>query len=152
MKGGLRKGRSESPAVRLACDDQVNRALLRTSLLGIPASILLALIIGNTVPAANRVAFVLFVTVADIATFFGSIWYRSRRRRGIVVRGYWFGPFSTALVGLSWASMAVFALPDASHTDLRAVYLLFVLGVSATYVVGAAARRLYYYSSQVPML
>src|SRR6476646_1375840 len=99
------KGKPVSPAVRLACDDQVNRGLLRTSLLGIPASILLALIIGNTVPVAQRAAFVLFVSVADIATFLGSVWYRNRRKRGIVLRGYWFGPFSTALVGLSWASM-----------------------------------------------
>jgi diguanylate cyclase (GGDEF)-like protein len=141
-----------SPAVRLACDDQVNRALLRSSLLGIPASILLALIIGTSVPAANRIAFVLFVSVADIATFIGSRWYLAQRKRGVVVHGYWFGPFGTALIGLSWASLAVFALPDASHTDLRAVYLIFVCGTSATYVVGAAARRLYYYASQVPML
>ena len=49
--------------------------------------------------------------------------------------------------------MAVIALPDARHhDDLRAVYLLFVCGCSATYVVGAAARRLYYYASQIPML
>lgn len=136
----------------MACDDQVNRALLRSSLTGIPASILLALIIGPSVPAANRFAFVLFVSVADIATFIGSFWYLRRRKRGEVVNGWWFGPFSTALIGLAWASMAVFALPDASHTDLRAVYLLFVCGTSATYVVGSAARRLYYYSTQVPML
>jgi diguanylate cyclase (GGDEF)-like protein len=139
-------------AVRQACDDQVNRALLRSSLLGIPASILLALIIGSSVPAPNRVAFVLFVSVADLAAFAGSMWYLGRRKHGEVIHKYWFGPFSTALVGLAWASMAVIALPDASHTDLRAVYLLFVCGASATYVVGAAARRLYYYSSQVPML
>jgi len=146
------KGSSLSPAVRQACDDQVNRALMRSSLLGIPASILLALIIGPAVPAPNRVAWVLFVSVADLVAFFGSMWYLGRRKRGIVVHHYWFGPFSTALVSLAWASLAVIALPDASHTDLRAVYLLFVCGTSATYVVGAAARRLYYYSSQVPML
>ena len=48
--------------------------------------------------------------------------------------------------------MSVIALPNAQHTDLRAVYLLFVCGTSATYVVGAAGRRLYFYASQVPML
>jgi diguanylate cyclase (GGDEF)-like protein len=146
------KGSPVSPAVRQACDDQVNRALRRSSLLGIPASILLALIIGSSVPAANRIAFVLLVTLADLAAFAGSMRYLRRRRREQVIQNYWFGPFSTAMVGLAWASLAVIALPDASHTDLRAVYLLFVCGTSATYVVGAAARRLYYYSSQAPML
>ena len=146
------KGSPPSPAVRLACDDQVNRALRRSSLLGIPASTLLALIIGSSVPLACRIAFVAFVWVADIATFAGSTWYLAQRRRGHVLPGYWFGPFSTALIGLAWASMSVIALPSAQHTDLRAVYMLFVCGTSATYVVGAAARRLYYYASQVPML
>ena len=146
------KGTAVSPAVRQACDDQVNRALLRSALLGIPASILLALIIGKSVPAPNRVSFVLFVSVADIATFIGARRYLALRKRGEAIRDYWFGPFSTALIGLAWASMSVIALPSAQHTDLRAVYLLFVCGTSATYVVGAAARRLYYFSSQVPML
>src|SRR4029078_5967011 len=53
----------------------------------------------------------------------------------------------------AWASRALFPLPDARHhADLRAVYLLFIVGTSATNVVGAAARRLYYFTSQIPML
>ncbi|MGO9874382.1 MAG: putative bifunctional diguanylate cyclase/phosphodiesterase [Acidimicrobiia bacterium] len=146
------KGTPLSAEVRLACDDQVNRALRRSALLGIPASSLLALIIGSSVPLPNRLAFVLFVSVADIATYIGSIWYLARRKRGEILQHYWFGPFSTALIGLAWASMSVIALPNAQHTDLRAVYLLFVCGASATYVVGSAARRLYFYASQIPML
>ena len=130
----------------------MNRALRRTTLLGIPAATLLALILGSSVPVSRRVAFVLFVTVADLATFAGSLHYLARRRRGDVVERYWFGPFSTGLVGLAWGSLAIFGLPGAHHGDLRAVYLVFVLGTSATYVVGASARRLYYYASQLPML
>ena len=141
-----------SENTRLACGDQVNRALMRSSLLGIPSSVLLALIMGSSVPASRRVIFVILVSVADVVTFFGSLHYLARRRRGEVVTGYWFGPVSTALIGLAWASMAVIALPDARHDDLRAVYLLFVCGCSATYVVGAAARRLYYFASQIPMI
>jgi diguanylate cyclase (GGDEF)-like protein len=130
----------------------VNRALRRTSLLGIPAATLLAVILGSSVPTSRRVAFVLCVSAADLATFAGSWHYLARRRRGEVVKHYWFGPFSTALVGLAWGSLAVFGLPGPAHGDLRAFYLVFVLGTSATYVVGASARRLYYYASQVPML
>jgi len=146
------KGTPLSAEVRQACDDQVNRALRRSALTGIPASSLLALIIGSSVPLPNRIAFVLFVSVADIVTFIGSSWYLARRKRGEVIQHFWFGAFSTALIGLAWASMSVIAFPDAHHTDLRAVYLLFVCGASATYVVGSAARRLYFYASQIPML
>jgi diguanylate cyclase (GGDEF)-like protein len=144
--------RSLSDEVRSACADHVNRALRRTALLGIPASTLLALILGSSVPTSRRVAFVVFVSVADLATFMGSCRYLARRQRGESVHHYWFGPFSTALTGLAWGSLAVIGLPSAQHVDLRAVYLLFVCGTSATYVVGASARRLYYYTSQVPML
>jgi hypothetical protein len=144
---------SLSQSARLACSDQVNRGLRRSALLGIPAAALLALILGSSVSAPRRIAFVLLVIVADIITFVGSLRYLSRRQRGDVMRGYWFGPFSMGLTGLAWASLAVIALPDAHrHADLRAVYLLFIVGVSATSVVGAAARRLYYFTSQIPML
>ena len=147
------KRTSLSQNARLACSDQVNRALMRSSLLGIPASTLLALILGSSVPAHRRLIFVLFVSFADLLTFGGSVRYVVRRKRGDMMRHYWFGPFSTALIGLAWGSLALIALPDARHhADLRAVYLLFVCGTSATYVVGAAARRLYYFASQIPML
>src|SRR4029077_20603080 len=91
--------------------------------------------------------------VADILTFCRSLRYLSRRKRGDDMRGYWFGPFRMGLTGLVWGSLALIALPDARvHADLRAVYLLFIVGSSATNVVGAAARRLYYFTSQIPML
>ena len=138
--------------MRLACADQVNRALRRTALLGIPASTLLALILGSSVATSRRVTFVAIVCIADLATFAGSCRYLARRGRGEVLDHYWFGPFSTAFTGLAWGSLAVIGLPSARHVDLRAVYLLFVCGTSATYVVGASARRLYYYTSQLPML
>ena len=38
------------------------------------------------------------------------------------MRHYWFGPFSTALIGLAWASMAVIALPERrAHRPARRV-------------------------------
>jgi diguanylate cyclase (GGDEF)-like protein len=141
-----------SEQVRSACADQVNRALRRTSLLGIPGSALLAFILGSSVPASHRVAFVVLVSFADIAMFVGSGRYLARRRNGETVDGYWFGPLSTAMVSAAWGSVAVIGLPGAAHDDLRAVYLIFVCATSATYVVGASARRLYYYASQIPML
>ena len=130
----------------------MNRALRRTALLGIPAAVLLAFILGSSVPTSRRVALVLFITAADIVTFVGSSHYLARRGRGEAVDHYWFGPFSSGLTGFAWGSVAIFALPSAAHVDLRAVYLLFVCGASATSVVGTSARRLYYYASQIPML
>ena len=98
---------------------------------------MLALILGSSVPTSRRVIFVLFVSLADLAVFVASGVYLARRRQGDVVDRYWFTPFATGLVSLAWGSVAVIALPSAQHVDLRAVYLLFVCGTSATYVVGA---------------
>jgi diguanylate cyclase (GGDEF)-like protein len=146
---------SRSPlteAARTACLDQVIRALWRSSLLGIPASALLALILGTSVPVSRRLAFVGFVSVADIVTMVCAGRYLHRRREGEVVNQYRLSLFCTMLIAVAWGSPAVFALPGSQNVQLRAVYLLFVCGTSATYVVGTAARRLYFYASQLPLL
>ncbi len=128
------------------------RALWRSSLLGIPASTLLALIMGSSVPASRRVAFVAVVSIADVATMIAAGCYLRRRRRGVVLQDYPIGLLGTMVIAGAWGSMAVFALPSSHDVDLRAVYMLFVCGCSATYVVGTAARRLYFFASQIPML
>ncbi len=144
--------RPVSDAVRVACLDQVNRALARTSLLGIPASTLLAIILGETVPLGRRVLFVVFVSVADIITFGAALQYQRRRRRGETVNHYAIGLLTAGTVGAAWGSLSYLGLPSTQHTELRAIYLLFVVGTSATYIVGAAARRSYFYAPQLPML
>ena len=129
------------------------RALWRSSLLGIPASALLALIFGSSVPLSRRLAFVAFVSLADVvhdvrrrcATCAGGAGARSMTRSVS-------GLICTMLTAAAWGSPALFALPGSGNVELRAVYLLFVCGTSATYVVGTAARRLYFYASQLPML
>jgi diguanylate cyclase (GGDEF)-like protein len=150
--GGPAAARETSPQVRRACTEQVNRAIFRTTMLGVPGAAVLAVILGSSVPANRRLAFVLAVTVADLIAFAVTGWYVMRCKRGEPVDGFWLGPLAVALVGVSWSSLSVFALPGPERVDLRAVYLLFVCGTSATYVVAAAGRRLYYFASQIPML
>ncbi|MDQ1383416.1 MAG: hypothetical protein QOG65_795 [Actinomycetota bacterium] len=128
------------------------RALWRSSLLGIPASTLLALILGSSVPVSRRVEFVVFVSVADIASMVCAGFYLRRRRAGTLVLRYPPGLVCMMFVAVAWASPALFALPSAHHVELRTVYLLFVCATSATWVVGTAARRLYFYASQIPLL
>jgi hypothetical protein len=141
-----------SDAARSACLDQVMRALQRSALLGIPASLLLVLILGNSVPLDRRIVFVVTISIADIITMFYAVRYMSRRRRGEMVRTYTPGLVCTVLVSLAWATPALYALPGSRDVELRSVYLLFVLASSATYVVGTAARRRYFLASQITML
>jgi diguanylate cyclase (GGDEF)-like protein len=143
---------SLSVEVRQASADQVHRALRRSALVGIPASSLLALILGSSVSLPRRLTFVLFVCIADVVMFSTSGWYLRRRRRGEVIDRFWPGPASTVLLGLAWGSLSVIALPDASHADLRSVCLLFACATSASYTVGTAGRRLYFYACQIPLL
>jgi len=141
-----------SAEARAACVDQVNRALRRSSLLGLPASVLLALILGDSVTLTRRVIFVALVWGADLVAFFASGRYLRRRAHGVSIERPWLGPCSIGLIGFGWASLSVIGMPSAHHVELRSIYLLFVCATSATYVVGAAARRLYFYASQIPML
>jgi diguanylate cyclase (GGDEF)-like protein len=141
-----------SRTVRVACTDQVNRSMWGTSLGGIPGSLVLVTILGSAVPALERVLFVALVSLADLAAFAATSWYAARRKRGEVLEGYWLSLLATATISAAWGSLALMGLPDTSHDGLRAVYLLFLCGTSATYVAAAAARRSYYFASQVPML
>jgi diguanylate cyclase (GGDEF)-like protein len=141
-----------SDAASSACLDQVMRALQRSALLGIPASLLLVLILGSSVPVDRRIAFVAAVSIADVITMFYAVRYLRRRRQGEMVRTYTAGLVCTILVSLAWGTPALYALPGSKDVELRSVYLLFVLASSATYVVGTAARKRYFYFSQVTML
>jgi diguanylate cyclase (GGDEF)-like protein len=143
---------SLSVEVRQASADQVNRALRRTALVGIPASSLLVLILGASVPLSRRLLFMAVVWAADVVMFSTSGRYLSRRERGELIEHYWLGPLSTLLLGLAWGSLAVVALPTALRADLRSVCLLFLCATSASYTVGTAARRLYFYTSTAPIL
>src|SRR5262245_29268553 len=143
---------SLSHAARSACLDQVMRALRRSALLGIPASLLLVLILGDSVPLDRRIVLVVSVSIADVITMFYAVRYLQRRRRGEMVRTYTAGLVCTVLVSLAWGTPALYALPGSKDVELRSVYLLFVLATSATYVVGTAARKRYFYVSQVTML
>jgi diguanylate cyclase (GGDEF)-like protein len=144
--------REVSDAVRVACLDQVNRALIRTSLIGIPSSALLAIILGGAVPVGRRVLFVALVSTGDIVTFVAARRYERLRRRGATFRIYLPSLLGAGAIGLGWGSLSYVGFPSAHHVDLRSVYLLFLIGTSATYVVGAAARRAYFYAPQLPML
>ena len=144
--------RAPCAEVRTACDDQVVLAVWRSALLGIPASLLLALILGSSVPLRRVIEFVTLVSVADVVCFVALSSYRRRRRRGETVERFWIGPCCAALIGLAWGSLALFGMPNAQHIELRVVYLLFIAGISATYVVGAAARRVDFWASQLPLV
>ena len=89
---------SLSVEVRQASADQVNRALRRSALVGIPASSLLALILGSSVPLPRRLAFMALVWLADLVMFSTSGRYLRRRQRGELIDRYWQGPFSASLL------------------------------------------------------
>lgn len=135
---------------RLACDDQAYRAVKKSALVGIPSALLLVAILGNDLPVQERIAFVAFIAAADVAAFTCSAVYLARRRRGSRLPARWVGPSCLAAIGLGWGSLAIMGLP--ADLGSRAVYVLFVCGASATYVVGAAARRTFYFASQIPMV
>ncbi len=141
-----------SARVRAECLEQTNRSILRGAPLGLPASLVLANILGDSTPTSSRIALVVLVTGANV---FGlvSVWaYRVRRRAGVEITRWWPIPAYGFLVGIAWSSVSLFGFPGPEHVELRAVIAMFAAGVSATQIVSAAAHRAYFYAAQIPLL
>lgn len=147
-----RRGGPRSEAVRLACLDQVNRAELRSAPFAIPSAVLLAIIFGTAVPLANRVVFVLLVSVAAVCQLAIARDYLARRAHDQPIHLWWAGRAAAAANGMAWASVPLIAFPPADRVELRIVYLLFVCGVAATAAIGTAAERSYFYAYEMPLL
>ncbi len=118
---------------------------------GIAGAGVLALLLGDSVPASRRELWFAIVTLATICSFLAAVAYQWRRRR--VVMTHWIPGFVTTVgVALAWSSIAWIAFPDAQHDSLRAVILLFCLATSASGIVSAGASRTRFYAYQIPLI
>jgi diguanylate cyclase len=132
--------------------DQVNRSTRRSGFAAPVAAGLLVVVFGNAVPRPMLVAWAITTTVVSEIAVACAVVYLRRRRQGKPVNRWVIGPITAGLLGLAWASLPFFAFPDASHYELRAIYLIFLCGLSAANTVGAAARRSYFYPLQTALL
>jgi diguanylate cyclase (GGDEF)-like protein len=133
------------------CLDHVNTMLLRGTLFGIAGAGVLALLLGDSVPAHRRLVWFALVSVATICSFLAAVAYQWRRRTTLLTR--WPAGFvTTVLLALAWASIAWIAFPGPEHGALRAVILLFCLATSASGIVSAGASRVRFYAYQVPLI
>jgi diguanylate cyclase (GGDEF)-like protein len=144
--------RQLSDEVRLACYDQVNRSTRRGALAGPVAALVLVMIFGHAVPMSGMVAWAATVTVVTGITVGASQLYLNRRSRGDPVGRWVAGPVTAGLSGASWASLPLFAFPSVGHYDLRAIYLVFLCGISAVNAVGTAACRSYFFPFQIALI
>ncbi len=141
-----------SDDVRLACYDQVNRSTRRGALFGPLAALMLVIIFGHAVPVSGMIAWAVTVTVVTAITVGASQMYLRRRSRGEPVGRWMAGPVTAAMSGASWASLPLFAFPSVGHYDLRAIYLVFLCGISAANAVGTAACRSYFFPFQIALM
>lgn len=144
-------GDEVSDEVRLACIDQVNRSLHRSGFAAPVAATLLVVAFGHAVSLPRMIGWAVTATVATAIAVCCAEVYLRRRRRELPVGRWVYGPMSAGLTGFAWASLPLFAFPSASQYQLRAVYLIFLCGVSAANTVGAAARRSYFFPFQLAL-
>ena len=138
-----------SDEVNLACLDQVNRSTRRGALFAPVAAGALVLIFAGTVPLVELLVWAFSATLASVAAVWCAELYLRRRRAGVDVGRWRIGPLSSGLCGFVWASLPFFAFPSEGHYDLRAIYLIFLCGISAANAVGTAARRSYFLAFQI---
>jgi diguanylate cyclase (GGDEF)-like protein len=140
-----------APGVTSQCLDHVNTMMLRGSMFGIAGAAVLALLLGDSVPAGQRLLWFAIVTTTTTSSFLAALVYHRRRRRRVLTR--WPAGFVTTVANaLGWASIAWIAFPDAHHDALRAVILLFCLATSASGIVSAGASRARFYAYQIPLI
>jgi diguanylate cyclase (GGDEF)-like protein len=145
-------GEEISEEVRLACIDQVNRSTRRSGFAAPLAAALLVIIFGTSVPQSKMVAWAVTATMVTGLAVAGAALYLRRRRLGLPVHRWIVGPISSGCTGLAWASLPLFAFPPADHYELRAIYLVFLCGMSAANTVGSAARSSYFFPFQLGLL
>ena len=145
-------GEEISEEVRLACIDQVNRSTRRSGFAAPLAAALLVIIFGTSVPQSKMIAWAVTANVVTGLAVAGAALYLRRRRLGLPVHRWIVGPISSACTGLAWASLPLFAFPPADHYELRAIYLVFLCGMSAANTVGSAARSSYFFPFQLGLL
>ena len=137
-----------SDEVNLACLDQVNRSTRRGALFAPIGAGALVLVFAGTVPLAGLLVWAVSAALVSVATVWCAELYLRRRRAGLDVGRWRIGPLSSAACGLVWASLPFFVFPSEHHYDLRAIYLIFLCGISAANAVGTAARRSYFFAFQ----
>ena len=138
--------------VHTECLDQVNEATHRAVAATPPAVVLLSLILGDSVPLANRVWWSATVCLTAFGVWLVSRWYLRRRSRGETFDRWIPGVVSNVVGGIAWSSAAVIAFPSDDKVELRAILALFMCAVSSTNIVGSAASRLSFFAFQTPLM
>lgn len=139
----------ERDVVRVECLDHVNRMVLRAAPFALPAAVLLAMIVGDAVPLGRRLAWLGVVGLGVLCAAGSALVHLRRRRRGLRPMR-WVTYASAGVVALCWSSVVWVAFPPPEDEELRAIVLLFCLGVSASAAVSSAASRARFYAYQLP--
>ena len=139
-------------AIRLACLDQVSRSARRSA----PAAPFiigsLILVYWNHVPLHDMVAWSVVVVAATGFWIGSATAYQRRRRRGLPVGRWIIGLVAVGAAGLAWASLPYFVHFSSLDPELRDLYLLYLIALTAGNTVGTAARRDYFLSFQLCLL
>lgn len=147
------RGQSREDEIREECLEQVHRLAYSWVTFTPAGTLLLAGIMGDSVPLSRRLLWAGFVMAASAVMAASSWRFLSLRRAGRPAGNGVPSLVGHALLGTAWGSISLFAFPGPEHTDLRAVIILFaaitsMLGAVAT----AAAGPRFFLAVQVPLI
>jgi diguanylate cyclase (GGDEF)-like protein len=132
-------------AIEAECLDHVNRMVVRAMPFSVPAAVLLMVIVGDSVPTARRLAWIGLVALGVVIGAVTTTAYWRRRRSGRPPRA-WITYCAAPVIALCWSSVVWVAFPPHSQPELRAVVLLFCLGVAGSAAVASAASKIRFYT------
>jgi diguanylate cyclase (GGDEF)-like protein len=126
----------------------------RTALRGVPfaviAAVLVSFLLGTSVSLERKLVWNGIMLAAVGFAVANALLYERRRRSGPILR-WRVGVLSSTAIGCAWGSLVLVAFPPAEDGALRAVILVFAVGVSSVTLLSTAASRARFLGVNVPM-
>jgi diguanylate cyclase (GGDEF)-like protein len=130
--------------------DAVNRTVVRGAPFAVVASVLVSFLLSDSVSLQRKLVWDAIMLAAVVFSLSCALLYEERRKAGIVL--HWrLGVVSSAVIGCAWGSLVVVAFPPADRGELRAILLVFAVGVSSVTLLSTAASRARFLAVNVPM-
>jgi diguanylate cyclase (GGDEF)-like protein len=130
--------------------DAGNQTAMRGVPFAVVASLLVVFLLGTSVSLERKIVWLAIMFTAVAFALAVGYAYQRKRRRGPILR-WRTGVIASALIGLGWGSLVLVAFPPARFGSLRAIVLVFAVGISSVTLLSTAASRARFLAVNVPL-
>lgn len=116
----------------------------------VAAVALIVTALGDSVSWSRKLTWAGLMLVAVVLAYAAAVDYQRRRRHGPVLE-WRAGVMASVCIGLGWGSLVLIAFPPPGEGALRALILVFAVGISSVTILSTAPSRARFFAVNVPM-